>query len=182
MSRDFKFQKRVIVGALGIALLCDLVLGIVTWRFKRELTSPQTILAQARLREKTLEAAVKRASEIQKNYPKNAKECDNFEKSLRNVSVGYSSILADLGALAKKAGLETEGVNFRQSNLEGHNMAQVEVDATVAGNYESLVRFINELQRAENFYVLEELSLAPAAQTSGNNLKLNLHLKTYFRS
>jgi hypothetical protein len=53
---------------------------------------------------------------------------------------------------------------------------------TVAGNYASIVQFINELQRAENFYVLEELSLAPEAKTSGNGLKLTLHLKTYFRS
>ncbi len=182
MSRDFKVQKQLIVGALGIVLLGDLVLGVASWRFKREPTSPLTLLAQARLRKKTLDAAVKRASDIQKNYPKNAKECDDFEKSLRPVSEGYSSILADLGALARKAGVETEGTAFRETDLKERGLAEVEATTTVAGNYASVVQFINELQRAENFYVLEELSLAPAAETSGNSLKLNLHLKTYFRS
>lgn len=182
MSRDFKIKKRLILGALGIVLLADLALGIATWRFRHELTSPQMLLAQARLRQKTLGAAVKRASDIQKNYPRNAKECDDFEKSLRSVSEGYSSVLADLGALSKKAGLQTEDTTFRETPLAGHNLTQVEVSTTVVGNYAGLVEFINELQRAGNFYVLEELSLAPAAQTSGNNLKLNVHLKTYFRS
>lgn len=185
MTRDFKFKKRVILGALCVVLLGDAALGVVSWRFKREPIPPQTLLAQARLRKKTLEAAVKRASEIQKNYPKNAKECEDFEQSFRPVSEGYSTILADLGALARKAGLETEGNTFHQSDLAGHNLTLVEISTTVSGNYGSLVQFINELQRAGNFYVLEELSLAQSPQSlqvASNSLKLTLHLKTYFRS
>jgi len=182
MSRDFKVQKRLILSTLCVVLLGDLVLGVVSWRFNRELASPQMVLAQARLREKTLDAAVQRALKIRKSYPEVAKQCDDFEKALRPVSEEYSSILTDLGVLAKKAGLETEGKTFRETDLKERGLAEVSVEMTVAGNYASIVQFINELQRTENFYVLEELSLASEAKTSGNGLKLTLHLKTYFRS
>ena len=67
MSRDFKVQKRLILSTLGVVLLGDLVLGVVSWRFNRELASPQMVLAQARLREKTLDAAVQRALKIRKS-------------------------------------------------------------------------------------------------------------------
>src|SRR6266571_4210387 len=96
----------------------NLVLGVVSWRFNRELASPQMVLAQARLREKTLDAAVQRALKIRKSYPEVAKQCDDFEKALRPVSEEYSSILMDLGVLAKKAGLETEGKTFRETDLK----------------------------------------------------------------
>src|SRR5216684_5438289 len=97
MSRDFKVQKRLILSTLCVVLLGDLVLGILSWRFNRELASPQMVLAQARLREKTLDAAVQRALKIRKSYPEVAKQCDDFEKALQPVSEKYSSILADLG-------------------------------------------------------------------------------------
>jgi hypothetical protein len=41
------------------------------------------------------------------------------------------------------------------------------------------VRFINGLERSKNFYVLDGLSLAAG---SGGNLRLNLRLRTYFRT
>src|SRR5712691_9922028 len=102
MSRDFKVQKRLILSTLCVVLLGDLVLGVVSWRFNRELASPQIVLAQARLREKTLDAAVQRALKIQKSYPEVAKQCDDFEKALQPVSEGYSSILTDLAYSRRK--------------------------------------------------------------------------------
>jgi hypothetical protein len=47
------------------------------------------------------------------------------------------------------------------------------------GAYPSLVSFINGLERSKSFYLLDSLSLD--SSTDGL-LKLNLELRTYFRS
>ncbi len=52
--------------------------------------------------------------------------------------------------------------------------------AAVEGDYNGLIKLINGLERSNNFYVLENLALS--AGSSGNNLKLSLSLRTYFRS
>jgi len=53
------------------------------------------------------------------------------------------------------------------------------VAAAVEGDYANVINFINGLERSNNFYVLDGLSLA--SSTAGN-LRLNLQLRTYFRS
>jgi hypothetical protein len=50
----------------------------------------------------------------------------------------------------------------------------------VSGDYSSVVRFVNNLEHSDTFYVLDGLALA--ANGSGGQLRLNLQLRTYFRS
>jgi hypothetical protein len=56
----------------------------------------------------------------------------------------------------------------------------VDILAVVDGDYPSVVRFINDLEHSDTFYVLDGLSLASSG--SGGQLKLNLQLRTYFRT
>ena len=58
-------------------------------------------------------------------------------------------------------------------------MVEVDIGATVDGEYSGIVRFINGLEHSDTFYVLDGLTLA-AGSTGG--LRLNLRLRTYFRT
>jgi Tfp pilus assembly protein PilO len=183
MSRSFKFEKRLILATLGIILLADVALAVVSYRFAAENQATQKqLLADARNRKKFLESAVQRATNIRASLPEVQKQCDAFERSFRPSSSGYSGVLADIGQIAKKAGLATDNITFRQEDLPARGMVKVEVTAAVAGDYTSVVRFINGLQRSENFYILDDLALANATDARGSGLKLNIHLKTYFRA
>jgi len=63
-------------------------------------------------------------------------------------------------------------------------MTEVAIDATVTGDYKSVVGFLNGLQRSSNLYQVDSLSLASenANQASANVIKVALHLRTYFRT
>ncbi|HXN24529.1 MAG TPA: type 4a pilus biogenesis protein PilO [Candidatus Dormibacteraeota bacterium] len=183
MTRSFKFEKKLILSALAIILLADMVLAVVSYRLAADnQASQKQSLAEARSRKKLLESAVQRANNIRASLPQVQKQCDAFEESFRPSSRGYSGILADIAQIAHKAGLSTEAIAFRQEDLQNRGMVKVEVAAVVAGDYTSVVRFINGLQRSETFYILDNLSLASSAETRGASVKLNLHLKTYFRA
>ena len=54
------------------------------------------------------------------------------------------------------------------------------MSATVEGAYPGLVKFINGLERSQNFYLLDSLALASGM--GGTGVRLNLQLRTYFRS
>lgn len=182
MSRSFKFEKRLILAGLGIVLLADVILGVASYRLASDNQAAQKqSLTEARNRKKILESAVQRATNIRASLPEVQKQCDAFEGSFRPSSRGYSGILADIGQIASKAGLTTEGVTFHQEELASRGMVKVDVNAVVAGDYASVVRFINGLQRSETFYILDDLSVASATETR-DALKVNLHLKTYFRA
>lgn len=166
--------------ALGVILAIDVGLVIVNLRGPG---SPQQLRAEnKRLHAQLslLEADVKRGKSIQRDMDKVQGDCDRFfAEELRPATRGYSAIEADLGAIAGKAGLRTDAVTFRQRDISGRGVAEIEVAATVEGDYTNVINFINGLERSNNFYVLDSLSLA--SSTAGN-LRLNLQLRTYFRS
>ncbi len=181
MNRKGQRRKNAIRWALAAVLLADLGLVVVNWRASA--ADPKALDRQVRALQRQrdlLKADVVRAQEIQKRLPDVKSECDRFfTDELREASSGYSAIVGDLNGIAKQAGLRTDSVTFRQHEIANRRVVEVEVAAAVEGDYPSLVNFINGLERSHNFYLLDGLQLASSA---GGSLKLNLQLRTYFRS
>jgi hypothetical protein len=63
-------------------------------------------------------------------------------------------------------------------------MTEVSIDATVNGDYKSVIGFLNGLQRSANLFEVDALTLASenSPQAPPNAIKVALHLKTYFRT
>src|SRR5713101_1417251 len=179
MNRNAQRRKIAIRWALAVVLVVDAGLVFVNWRASAaDPRALQQQLKDAKRQRDLLDADVRRAQEIEKRLPEVKHECDQFfTDELREASSGYSSIVGDLGGIAKSAGLRTDSITFRQHELA--NRGVVEVATTVEGDYPSLVSFINGLERSHNFYLLDSLQLA---SSTGGSLKLNLQLRTYFRS
>ncbi len=180
MSRNAARQKKLIRWVLAAVLAADVVLIVVNLRTGPSAQARRDELQKLEDYRDLLAADVRRASAIRQRLPAVQRECDQFfAEQLRDAATGYSSIETDLGAIAREAGLRTDAVAFRQHAVGNRHVDEVEVNATVAGDYPSVVKFINGLERSRNFYVLDSLSLA---SETGGKLKLNLKLRTYFRS
>jgi hypothetical protein len=71
--------------------------------------------------------------------------------------------------------------------VPGRDLQEIELDATVSGDYANIVRFLNALQRSKNTYIVDSLGLESDTTTQGTaavtptGLKVNLHLRTFFR-
>ena len=98
---------------------------------------------------------------------------------MRPTEGGYSAISADLGDIAKKSGLQVDSTHFRQKSVEKHGVDEITIGLTMEGAYPALVNFINSLEKSNNFYVLDSLTLD---STTGGTLRLSLQVRTYFRS
>jgi Tfp pilus assembly protein PilO len=181
MNRKSHRWKTTIRWTLAVLLVTDLVLLGLNLRTGPSVQERRREIEQLQRQHDLLAADVRRATDIQKKLAGVQREGDEFfKRELREASSGYSSVVADLGSLAKSAGLKTSAVTFRQQELAGRGVTEVQVSATVEGDYPSLVSFINGLERSRNFYVLDSLMLASSSQAG--SLKLNLQLRTYFRS
>ena len=184
MSHTNQHWKKWVRWGLGAVLVVDALLLIAAWR-----TSHRDQQQQAQQRDSLREQHalllddVTRARAIRARLPKVKGECDNFVRErLRTASGGYSVVLSDLDQIAAGAGLRTSTRSFRQVQQGGRSgprdIVEVGVTAAVEGDYASLVRFINGLERSPNFYLLDSLALG---STTGGVIRLNLELRTYFR-
>jgi len=178
----FTIQKRIILTAIGVGLLLDVALAVVSWKLATARHTPSQELVKLSSDVKDLRADLDRVSRIRKDMPGVQQDCDRFERSLPAKTGGYSVLLGNLDSLAGKAGLQTEDVSFKQEDVAGRGLTEVEVTATVTGDYPSVVRLINGMQRSGDFYILDELELASGVQNSPGAVRVKLHLRAYFRA
>jgi len=175
-----KSTQKLIRWFLGAVLIADLALAAVNWRIAAAPRDPADELRLLRQQRALLAADVARAQKIRADLP--AVERDSgtfFQKQIAPSESGYSALMDNLGALARAADVRAGNVTYRQGNPDHRGVVEVEIGASVSGEYPNIVRFINGLEHSETFYVLDGLTLG--AGTSGG-LGLNLRLRTYFRT
>lgn len=182
MRRDFTARKRAILGAVIFLVLADVALAVYTWRLSSAPRTPQQQLAVETKQHDLRKADIKRAKDIQASIPAIQKDCDKFEHSLFPARSGYSSVSSELDSIAKKAGIQLGDLTFKQTAIPERKLAEVVINATVNGDYKSVIQFLNGVQRSANIYEVESLTLASenANQGPANVIKVALHLKTYF--
>src|SRR6201999_4206803 len=130
MRNDFKIERRLIM--LGLLLLVAADVAFAVWGYNLSAgRQPQDELAVLTRNRDLLRADIARAQDIRKRIPAIKQDCDKFEESLYPSSKGYSSVSAELDSIAAKAGLIIDSTGFRQSEIKGREMEQVEIDAVV---------------------------------------------------
>ena len=183
MRHDFKFKKHAIVFLLAFFITANVALAVYSWNLASAQSARQE-LALMTVNRDLLKKDIQRALEIRSHIPAIQKDCDAFEQSLFPESTGYSTVSAELGELAAKAGLRLDSRSFRPKPVKGRDLTELAIDAQVIGDYRGVVRFLNGLQRSKNFYAVEGLSARSATQTQGAHgaLQVTVHIKTYFRA
>ena len=178
MSKRTKTIIRVI---LGVIVAVDIALAAVSWQMGDANRTPQSELNALKRQHALMAADITRAETIRATLPAVQQQSDTFfRQNFRPLASGYSSVISDFGSLSRGAGLQAGNLSFHQHEPDKRGVTQVDIMAVVDGDYSSVVRFINDLQHSDTFYVLDGLTLASSG--SGGQLKLNLQLRTYFRS
>jgi hypothetical protein len=182
MRHDFKLERRLIIFGLVLLVAADIALAVYGWNLSAG-RHPQDELTVLTRNRDLLRADITRAQEIRKKMPAIKEDCDTFENALYPASKGYSSVSAELDSIASKAGLSIESSGFRQSDIKGRDLQQIEIDAVVDGSYSQVVHFLNGLQRSQNVYAVEALEAkADPAQGANGRVRVQMHIKTYFRT
>jgi len=173
--------KRWVRRAILFLLAADVILLGVVWRDAGEHTpDEQRNLELLRTENGKLAADVHSAAAIKAQLPAIEKDCDTFFNNTLLVSAtGYSTILADLGKIAAGAGLPPGAIGFKQKPADKQGVIEVEVTAAVEGDYKSLVKFVNGLERSKNLYLLDSMGLNKGHDREA---RLILVMRTYFRS
>jgi type IV pilus assembly protein PilO len=179
VTRKWKLYARI---ALGVLLGLDALLIFLAWQASSNTPESQR-LRESRLQaqQTLLEADVKHAELIRSHLAAVGKQCDDFyQNELPGGKVGYEVIEEDLGDIATKSGLKTSLIGYHQKVVKDRGVTEVEITAAVEGDYKGLIDFINGLERSKKFYVLDNLALTGGS--AGATLKLNMALRTYFRT
>jgi hypothetical protein len=183
MNMTWTVWKKTIAIALALLFAADLALVYQLWQSSRE---GAAALSAQRDRLKTQAALLKgdvtRGERIRQDLSGEGREYDTFyHTAFLSADNGYSTIEDDLGSIAAKANLRSSGISFKQKELKGRDVTEIDISDTVEGDYPAIIQFINGLEHSKNFYLLSNLRLQ-SASTPGGGIRLQLDLQTYFRT
>jgi len=183
MRHDFTLERRAILVGVVVLVAADIALAVYGWKSASARRPEQDLVILTQNRD-LLRADIARAQDIRQKIPAIQKDCDQFEQSLYPANTGYSSVSAELGSIASKAGLQLESRSFQQNEVKGRDLEQVEIEAVITGSYSGVVHFLNGLQRSSNVYAVESLQgKADEGQQGGRGeVRVSVHIKTYFRT
>jgi Tfp pilus assembly protein PilO len=179
----FQRKKQLIIAGLVVLLLADA--GLMY--FNSQLLSPENSRQQTLTAEThqlaLVKADVERATRIRGTIPEILKKFDQFEATLLPASKGFSVISQELDEYAHDTHLIVEDLQFHQKDVSGRNLEELLLDASVSGDYNGIVNFLNRLQRSKNVYIVDSLAVdsAQPGQGAAGALRVSLHLRTYFR-
>jgi len=182
MKIGFQWRKKITLAALAILIGADATLAFFAMQSTRGLSRNELAAQKAQI--KILKADIHRAQAIQLSMPQTKADCERFENSLYPSSAGDSAVTNELTEVAKNSGLQVASLTFHRKEIPGRNLVELELDATVNGNYKAVVQFLNGLQRSKNIYIIDTLALAsePTAQQAAGALRVAVQLRSYFKN
>jgi hypothetical protein len=159
-----------VLAIANLVLLIQLALAWNTLRTNRpeELDLRKTELRTAQLQTKPLRNLPERVAD-------STKGAGRFYDA--RVPGEDSAILAELGALEQKANVRLSRVQTSFAPAL-RDVTEVRMDASVSGDYTSVMRFINSVERDKMFFVIDGLTLTGQ---QGGLVNLRLKVTTYLR-
>ncbi len=90
-----------------------------------------------------------------------------------------SQIPTDFGKLAAANGVTIVQAQYPVKESGPGGLQRVEIEADLAGNYTALAKFINSLERADTFFIINSITLGGEPQGA---VKLSVRLETYLKA
>jgi hypothetical protein len=180
MIAGTQHRKRIVRWSLIVILALDVILLGVNYKFNQGPRIAPEEVKRLELLEKSYHADNARLNKFRMELPADEKQWDEFFTAhFRPAGAGYSAVSEDLGQLSHLAGLRTDTIAFHQHVPDARGLMEIEIITAVEGDYGSLVNFLDRLEHSDHFYVLDGLALA---SSNAGKIRLNIQLRTYFRT
>ena len=179
-SRDWLTPLNLHYAGLVLVLLINLYLAVqmgILWQQAKGQDAEAVAGQQVAL--KTAELQARPLEGLDVKLTRAHQEADGFYAD--RLPVSYSEVLSELGTLTKRQNVRLTHVNYAEAAVAAQGVSQlteVRMDASLTGDYRSLVLFLNGLERDRVFFVVNGVTLT--GQQSGT-VNLRIRLTTYLR-
>jgi Tfp pilus assembly protein PilO len=133
------------------------------------------VLAGKQTQLKALEIQTAPLHGLDQRVQKTREQIDAFFK--KRIPSDYSVISSRIGELAVTSGVRLSRVQYAQEK-PGIELTEISMDAGISGDYPSIMRFINSLERDRIFFIIRGMSLTGQ---QGGLVNLRLRVSTWLR-
>jgi hypothetical protein len=102
-----------------------------------------------------------------------------YEQWLSSEADRLTQVIAEVKRMARSAGVKTSGFRYPDEALEELDLVRRSIVFSVEGGYQQLRRFIDALERSEQFLILDEIGLNEAGGDS-SDIRVRIKVSTLF--
>ncbi|HEX8711023.1 MAG TPA: hypothetical protein VF730_04050 [Terracidiphilus sp.] len=157
---------------IGFGLLLAVAIGLcvrlgMDWAATDTHAADALMVKQVQLRQLNLQTTPLRG--LDASVGKTRKQLKSFFDD--RVPANYSAIESSMTNLEVKSGVRLSRVQYSQGK-PGQDLTPITMDAAISGEYPAIMHFVNGIERAKTFYIIEEMGL-----TGEQNGLVNLRLR-----
>ncbi len=162
----------------GLAVLLVLAIGLairlgLDWAAMDSHSSEVLAGKQVELRALEFETAPLRG--LDQRVEESREQMQAFDK--KRIPANYSLISSRIGDLEVASGVRLSRVQYTQGKPDS-GLTEISMDAGISGDYPSIMRFVNRVERDQTFFIIRAMTLT--GQQSGQ-VNLRMQLSTWLR-
>lgn len=166
------------------ALLVCVVLDLLLWGLLASPWSPSRARAEAHLaavttRSAMLHSQVAALRRVQQHLLASRAQAQQLLAGMPPARSADFQVLQALQDIAQHAGVRAGSISFAPGRQAELGLLPVTVQVEVSGDYVSLVRFINDVERSPLFLVVDQVALGSHRGAKTSALALAVQLETY---
>jgi hypothetical protein len=169
--RDTRRKLTITVGTMaGVSLVS---LGVLFSPLVGSTATRQQELSQLSLELQGKTRQMEPLRGLDKKIPLATEQINQFYKD--RFSTHDSDVAEVIENLAKETGVKLESVRYKTGDPEPVGLRPMEIETSIKGDYQPLVKFVNGLERSKIFFIVNSIGIA---QQNGP-LQLQMKLETY---
>ena len=138
-------------------------------------THSSDVLAGKQVQLKALEIQTAPLRGLDQRVEKSREQMQAFDR--KRIPANYSLISSRIGNLQVASGVRLTRVQYTQGK-PGSGLTEISMDAGISGDYPSIMRFVNSIERDQTFFIIRAMTLT--GQQSGQ-VNLRMLLSTWLR-
>jgi type IV pilus assembly protein PilO len=175
---DLRQTRKNIKIALGVLVGVDVLAAAVLFSpLVGSADSRRQELTQLRSELQTKTRQVEPLTDLPKKVINANRQIADFYK--KRFPAQESEIPTQFDKLAAANGVAVEQAKYKVDEDETGRLRPVELEANLSGNYVSLAKFINALERDDMFFIISSITLAGEQK---GPIKLQMKLETYLKA
>jgi len=176
---DIRDTRRKVTTALVVLVVLDLAaLGILLSPIGAQGQRQQQVAQMQReLQVRTAEVAPLQG--IDKKVEEAKQQVNTFFAS--RLPSRYSQIADELGKIAQENHVQFATVHYVTEDTDLKDTSRVVMDASLAGDYTNVVKFINAMERSKTLFLVDGVTLGQES-AGGGGVRLSIRLETYMET
>ena len=175
-------NQYVFLSLLGVIGVINILFFFILYRpVRSEYFRLQTSIEKARADVQSRRLKIDRLEKLSAQLETSAQDRQRlYATHFIPKETGWSAILSKLDTIVQESGVRNNRKDYVTGDAAQYGLVSVKIRLPVTGLYSNVMRFINDIENADTFFIINSIDVRAAESAGTPEVVMNLNLETFF--